>query len=86
MSDYDRAFTYVGARLSAAGPTPEPPTEIVVEFSDGVAAPARLLPGLRLEVEPHVTARGAAIPAKAWSLAPDPARPETGWKVAKRLA
>ncbi|MFO7856263.1 MAG: hypothetical protein R6V44_13820 [Paracoccaceae bacterium] len=66
---------YRGAALRPLTRTPDPPAEILVEFSDGVAVPARLLPGLRLEVAAHVTAKGTRIPAKAWALGTDPARP-----------
>mgnify|MGYP001548725845 CR=1 FL=1 len=75
---------FPGARLAAPAPLPAPPADLIVEFSDGTAAPARILPDLRLEVAGHVTAAGTTIPSKAWALAPDPAT--GGWRVARRLA
>jgi hypothetical protein len=71
---------FPGAWLTFDRP-PEPPEEVMVAFSDGVEAPARLErmggPRLMLDVAAHVTARGTPMPARPWlveTLPDDPLR------------
>ncbi|MGM0585074.1 MAG: hypothetical protein ACQEUZ_10530 [Pseudomonadota bacterium] len=65
---------FAGCRLRLDAPLAPPPEgeDVILEFSDGVAAPARLSPmagrRLRLEVAPHVTDKGTRMHARSWLL------------------
>ncbi|EJN06027.1 hypothetical protein [Herbaspirillum sp. YR522] len=65
---------------------------VMVEFADGVTVAGSWIPGrgqgAELHIAAHATARGTAIPAKRWWLAPadDPAEGAGTWRVKRRLA
>jgi hypothetical protein len=80
---------YPGARGVWAAPCPRgrgaEAAPCLIAFADGEAAPGALAPatdgGMILEVGAHVTARGAAIPARRWRLESD----GRVWRVRARL-
>jgi hypothetical protein len=81
---------YPGARLTereAGAATPARGDALVVEFADQRAATGKVAAvtqdRVAIDVAACVTARGTAIPRKAWTLARVPGSPDT-WKVVAR--
>ena len=67
----DNTHLYPGARLTADKSLPTLPVEAIVLFRDDARAEAVLTPSADefvLTVEPYVTAAGASIGRKPWSL------------------
>ncbi len=59
-----RTHLFPGARGRVEGP---PEGVCMVRFSDGVEVPGEIAGGV-LDLAPHVTAAGTAIPARRWAV------------------